>query len=177
MQFPLAASRLKVHTTIRHRDDFVTYIMLRSIRTFSAAVRRFAAPSRTAVTLIATSVFAAAASTNSVRSGCARCLAEPNDDDSNDNPVIPSNPQVEGAGKPSGTDSTSGIAFLWNALKRKIQSMRKTHKEKRQQEATKEDGPAEILKSIQRQRDEDKEPVSLPPITVVEGKSRPNGPR
>jgi hypothetical protein len=154
--------------------------MLRSIRTFSAAVRRVAVrprvPSRITVTLIATSAFAATASTNVVVPGRARCLAESNDD-LNDNPVIPSYPQVEGARKPSEMESIFGITFLWNALKHRIQSMHKHHKEKRQQENTEEDGAAEVLKRVQNERDEDDVPAPLPPIAATEGNSRHNGPR
>jgi hypothetical protein len=153
--------------------------MLRSIRTLRAAVRRVAVrlrvPPRAAVTLIATSAFAAAASTKLVP-GCARCLAEPNDD-SNDNPVIPTIPKVEGAQKPSEMDSTSGITSLWNKIKRRIQSMRKHHKEKRQQENTEEDGMAGLLKSIKNELEEDDVPKRLPPIAAAEGNTRHNGPR
>jgi hypothetical protein len=152
--------------------------MLRSIRSFSAAVGRVAVrprvPSRLAVTVIAASAFAAATSTNLVVPGCTRCLAEPNDD-SNDNPVIPSNPQVEGARKPSEMNSIFGITSLWNALKCRIQSMHKHHKENRQEDsADEEDGVAEVLKRIQNERDEHDEPAPLPSI---KGNSRHNGPR
>ncbi len=154
--------------------------MLRSIRAFSAAVRRVAVrprvPSRLAVTVLAASAFAAATSTNLFVPGCMRCLAEPNDD-SNDNPVISSDPQVEGARKPSEMNSIFGITSLWNALKCHIQSMHKHHKEKRQENNAEEDGVAEVLKRIQNERDEHDEPAPLPPIAAAKGNSRHNGPR
>ncbi len=90
---------------------------------------------------------------------------------------MPTDPKVEGAQKPSEMDSTSVITFLWNKIKRHIQSMRKHHKEKLHKENTEEDHEADVLKRMQNARDEDDGPKRLPPIAAAEGKTRPNGPR